>query len=139
METKHCIFCEKAVDISLFYQGGQDQNERTKYCAACERKVADLKTCDRYGLTYEAYKGLQLYQDSYCAICHERMFELVVDHDHVTGEVRGLLCTKCNNLLGHFRDNTDALAHRIWILRQAIGYLMSEEDRREKWSTLIHD
>ena len=52
----------------------------------------------QYGLTLELYNALLLSQGGVCAICktkpHKR--SLNVDHDHLTGVVRGLLCYKCN-------------------------------------------
>lgn len=58
-------------------------------------------------------------QKGHCAICKEKLDEnkrLDIDHDHNTGEVRGLLCMHCNLLIGHARDNPE-------ILRQAAKYL----------------
>lgn len=52
-------------------------------------------------------------QQAKCAICDTKPDKypgLVVDHCHTTGKVRGLLCTKCNLGLGHFKDNKEALA-----------------------------
>jgi hypothetical protein len=50
-------------------------------------------------------------QNGGCAICYKpegsRMFD--VDHDHKTGEVRGLLCTSCNRVLGHAKDSVERL------------------------------
>jgi hypothetical protein len=47
-------------------------------------------------------------QDNRCAICKELQRDerkLLVDHDHLTGVVRGLLCRNCNHALGKFRDD----------------------------------
>lgn len=54
-------------------------------------------------------------QNNCCAIC-KKARKLVVDHDHLTGRVRGLLCKGCNTALGVFGDSTVGL-------RQAIAYL----------------
>lgn len=82
----------------------------------------------QYGLTLEQYEELATTQGLACAICgsqeagsgHAR---LLVDHDHVTGHVRGLLCNNCNIGIANFRDNTD-------YLRAAISYLERKKDER---------
>lgn len=72
----------------------------------------------KYGLSAEEYYKMFEDQDNKCAIC-ERSFDEVqafVDHDHKTGKVRGLLCTKCNTLLGMANDDPN-------LLRKAAKYL----------------
>jgi hypothetical protein len=72
----------------------------------------------KYGLTPNAYAALAEKQDYACAICGDRG-ELVVDHDHETDEVRGLLCHNCNVGLGHFKDNPQAmLAAASYLMRK---------------------
>jgi hypothetical protein len=69
----------------------------------------------RYGLTEAEVDAMIAAQDGLCALCRERPAEHV-DHCHLTGEVRGVLCSCCNQGLGNFRDRADTL-------RQAIDYL----------------
>lgn len=77
---------------------------------------ADLK--NKYGLTPEDYEQILSKQDGRCAICRApaRSGYLCVDHDHVTGDVRGLLCGRCNAVLGYAEDSPVTL-------RSAIHYL----------------
>lgn len=53
----------------------------------------------RYGLTQSDLDAMAARQGHRCALCRRRV-ELVIDHDHVTGRVRGLICGQCNTLLG---------------------------------------
>jgi hypothetical protein len=70
----------------------------------------------RYGISADDYDRLFDEQDGKCAICSRepvawqgkwkgRLPRLVVDHDHDTGRVRGLLCGSCNRALGILGDN----------------------------------
>ncbi len=75
-----------------------------------------------YGLTLEEYQDMVEAQEGRCAICgtdnptpHDRLY---VDHDHVTGKVRGLLCQKCNLALGLFKDSRDVLGSAILYLER---------------------
>lgn len=62
----------------------------------------------KYGITLEEYSALFEAQGGLCALCRREPTEgisLHVDHDHETGEIRGLLCFLCNNALGDFDDD----------------------------------
>lgn len=77
-----------------------------------------------YGITYETFLSMIKIQNSCCAICkikgkHEialKQSTLCIDHNHDTGQVRGLLCAACNHALGKSYDNPQ-------ILREAAKYL----------------
>lgn len=73
---------------------------------------------NKYGLTEETYKNMFVIQENKCAICGTSFNEKkpVVDHNHETKKVRGLLCGHCNTLLGMAHDD-------INILKNAIIYL----------------
>lgn len=79
----------------------------------------------RFGITEDDYHRMEHEQEGMCAICDGggRMLHLVVDHDHRTGAVRGLLCRNCNAALGGFHDGPD-------LLRIAAHYLDTATDHR---------
>ncbi len=61
----------------------------------------------KHGITSDDYARLLKEQNGVCAICKHTCKtgrKLSVDHNHETGEVRGLLCTRCNLFLGHIED-----------------------------------
>lgn len=78
---------------------------------ASKRREYHLKTT--YGLTLLDYEGLVSSQKGRCAICRRPNNALRVDHDHKTGQVRGLLCGKCNTALGGFNDSVVLLEHAL--------------------------
>ena len=74
-----------------------------------------------YGIGLEKYNSLLSEQSGVCAICKNECVsgkKLAVDHDHYTGEVRGLLCCKCNRGLGNFGDNIDLLKSAVLYLEK---------------------
>jgi len=78
-----------------------------------------------YGITITQYDTMYEEQQGRCKICgldQERLDRrLCVDHCHVTGKVRGLLCDPCNRLLGQAKD-------RIHVLLKAAEYLKEAND-----------
>jgi len=74
----------------------------------------------KYGLTFEQYQEMLDKQKGLCAICRTAS-ACAIDHCHQTDVVRGLLCTSCNSMLGHAKDD-------IKRLRAAIRYLARSKD-----------
>lgn len=76
----------------------------------------------KYGIDDAEYNRLFKLQEGKCAICNRHQIEftrsLCVDHDHKTGEIRGLLCTNCNLLLGYSKDNKSTLSSAIEYLHK---------------------
>lgn len=97
------------------------------YAKARNRELMLLRT---YGLTAADYEQLREKQGGVCAVCRkppEEGVNLVVDHCHETGLVRGLLCDGCNFALGRLGDSAEGVS-------RALAYLSSFEDSVEKAS-----
>lgn len=58
-----------------------------------------------YGMSLEDFSSLFKRQGKRCAICRRKDFQPVVDHNHRTGKVRGILCYPCNSALGFLADS----------------------------------
>jgi hypothetical protein len=103
-----CKQCQAAAARAWY----QDNKER----AAGNSRAWNLRKL--YGLTTEQYDAMFRQQDGKCAVCRlpADQGNLVVDHDHGTKAVRGLLCHNCNRALGLFKDSTD-------VVRRALSYL----------------
>jgi hypothetical protein len=75
----------------------------------------------KYGITLDQYQNMFNLQEGKCAICGIHQDELTralyIDHDHCTENIRGLLCHKCNSILGYVNDD-------INLLENAIKYLI---------------
>lgn len=84
------------------------------------------KALSDYGVSPERLAEMVKAQDGKCAICGKaeqscdgasgKLRDLSIDHDHETGDARGLLCNRCNRGLGYFMDSAE-------LLRAAIAYL----------------
>lgn len=101
------------------------------YCnQACADRASDESYLRRtYDIGLADYTELLTKQNHKCAVCGGEGFlmrqshrmKLVVDHDHGTGKVRGLLCHNCNRALGLMHDNTQDLQIMIHYLEAARG------------------
>jgi hypothetical protein len=78
-----------------------------------------------YGITLDQFEQMFALQGSACAVCRKTGVTLCVDHCHRTGEIRGLLCRRCNIALGYCDDDPD-------ILLAAVAYLQTWRDQQRE-------
>jgi hypothetical protein len=113
---KQCSSCGAERPLTAF--GAHSNGKPRKQCKDCVTAAHYKRT---YGITMDEYDTMYQNQKGVCKICslpqkHKQHNRLCVDHDHQTGEVRGLLCDACNRGLGYFKDDER-------LLEQAIEYL----------------
>jgi|SRR5882672_1384279 len=132
--TKQCNICEKTKPLDEFYKQKKNLDGYQRRCKLCANKLTNISRNRRYkedkvwaerrkdqlrskkyGLTLDTYLTLKQMSDGKCMIC-SRQVRLVVDHDHLTHLVRGMLCYKCNAGLGNFSDNLELLKFAVQYL-----------------------
>ena len=98
-----------------------------------------------YGITLNDYNEMFSNQSGCCAICGKHQSQenkaLSVDHNHLTGEVRKLLCCKCNFLVGKIESNIDIIDNIFSYLEENNGKEGSEREKRtrakRKWKAVV--
>lgn len=93
-------------------QNGLTRTWRERHPDKARRSSRASNLKRKYGLSIEDYERLLETQGGVCAICQRVPPQgiFAVDHDHATGEVRGLLCqSRCNRALGLFGDDPEVL------------------------------
>jgi Recombination endonuclease VII len=130
---KRCSRCLEINDLSAF---NMIRGKPYSYCRLCHQqyrnsrhdseKRRDENLRRNYGITSEDYGAMWLQQGGVCAVCKspematdpytKKLKNLAVDHCHTTGQVRGLLCETCNQLLGLLEKDPQ----RVTLL---LGYL----------------
>jgi Recombination endonuclease VII len=136
-------FCKRnhrQTEENTYYYFNKKKNLLTRSCLACRRETDKLRELNPetqkqrrnlryqrlYGVTYDEAEAMAIEQDYKCAICYSPCtFEtkgrgangsFALDHCHTTGDVRGLLCHRCNKVLGLVKDDP-------YVLDQMIKYL----------------
>lgn len=136
MKNKKCSGCKVLKNTSEFFKSASRSDGLQAYCKVCskaQRKKYIDKNKDRekrysreknlknkYGITNEQYEAQHKAQKGVCPLCQKPAFGVgssgVVDHDHTTGKVRGVLCHLCNSALHAIERD------RSWAKR-AVEYL----------------
>jgi len=118
---KRCSRCGRWKLIKAFYHSVNHSTGHTPACRICMNKLLDIqfeqRLVKRFGISIEEYQQLYVNQNGCCAICGQpeqqrkygKLTRLCLDHDHITKQCRGLLCHKCNRLLGQAEDLPERL------------------------------
>ena len=131
---KLCSSCQKVLSVSDFTKRLRNKDGLRSRCKYCDRRGendyrkrnpesdAKRKLKQKYNLSLEEYKRMVSAQENKCYICG-KIARLNVDHNHKTGQVRKLLCHKCNAGIGMFDEN-------ITILEQTILYIKEHNNEQ---------
>lgn len=128
--TKWCPGCLSFLPLDAFVRNRSTPDGIGSYCRPCQNAKAEesrlrvhggsrhYHLMRRYGIGAAEVDALLEAQFGACPLCLRPLTakDAHVDHDHVTGAVRAVLCFNCNGGLGQFRDQPDAL-------RRAAAYL----------------
>jgi hypothetical protein len=105
----YCRRCKEHKPPSDFAKGSMGR----PYYAYCKECAKARNREKRYGLTDGQYQQMVETSSGCCAICSGRTHgistKLHIDHNHETGQVRGLLCVKCNTAIGHFGERREVI------------------------------
>ena len=131
MKERLCKKCDTTKPIEDFYKTGRKNGDEHAYeckeCAKARIKAAHKANPDKqrdrhlrrtYGISLSEFNRMVLSQGSKCACCGTnepggKHNQWNVDHDHVTGAVRALLCKDCNVVLGIVEDSPEHLQRLI--------------------------
>jgi len=122
---KECPRCNRMLPEKSFVFKGKNK-KRGNICNNCRYKSRNQNYKTRrngkrsgYKITEEERQALLNFQNESCAICKEKSI-LVVDHNHITGKIRGLLCNNCNIGIGMLKDSPE-------IIKAASQYLIKND------------
>lgn len=108
---RRCSKCTRTLPVSKFPPDPRNRTVRLSICYACQtirdRNAARVR---RYGMTTAEYDALLVSQGGVCAVvgCGSS-HRLVIDHCHASSAVRGIICDRCNVVLGRVEDTTQLL------------------------------
>jgi len=132
--SKVCTKCEVEKPLDSFNKRKDSKDGLQYFCKECKEvlhketycpdKAANLHLKRTYGITLAEYDTMLEQQEGCCKVCGTDEpgggnGRFSVDHNHATGEVRGLLCNGCNLGIGHLQDSPA-------VLLKAAAYLLEQ-------------
>jgi len=144
---KVCSGCGESKSLDEFHKNSKSLDERQSACKSCQiernqkwsaankdykkqrdrqwyttnkDQINSRRRTLRYGLTEDQYQSMIRDQAGCCGICNQLTETLVVDHCHNTGDVRGLLCNRCNINLGGLGDTIESVRAALRYLERSV-------------------
>lgn len=106
--NNRCVECDN-ISCRAVHKSYNQRYERTR-----KHKLRTL-----YGITPADFDAMMVNQQNKCAVCSTEFVvrkDAQVDHDHTTGQVRSLLCVRCNMGIGYFREDPALLLEAVQYL-----------------------
>ena len=135
MTEKHCKTCDITKPIKDFWKGQSacvpcsKHKQKTRWGSRSPQKRLEQHLKYKYGISRTEFSKAWDEQSGNCAICETELPDLMaydnrrrgyaIDHNHETGAFRGILCLKCNSLLGMASESVD-------VLHAAVKYLVEK-------------
>jgi hypothetical protein len=137
LPPRKCHSCEQKFPAREFFvKHKRNLLKRIHHCKTCypkwkereqKRRVREHWMFRCFGMTQREYSDLLCKQHDRCRICHQKPRDesvgkkrhLGIDHNHATGEIRGLLCDRCNKVLGFVREDQALLRRAVLYLKRA--------------------
>jgi hypothetical protein len=146
------MVCRVEQPLSSFHFRNVKKGYRQSVCKECHRirkhewdnqHRPNLKDANRrahlkrtYGITEEQYQEIFQKQNGNCAVCkrHQTVFKqrLAVDHNHKTGQIRGLLCNHCNRYVIGRRNDPELYKSASEYLRQGTDHFVPDRPKKKK-------
>ena len=125
-KMKTCTCCKVSLPDNKFYKRTYKSGRvgLQPKCKTCDGKlrVKYYRKHDtirrKLNISDEDYQKLMQSHDGTCDVCGRSITKVCIDHNHLTGKVRGLLCNNCNTALGLVGDNVSTLTKLIQYLEQ---------------------
>lgn len=152
---KICKICLKEKRLEEFYKHRKYSDGYRTYCKSCSKKYEQIRYFKlksigskyiknkqettriysykkKFGISIEQYDDILKSQNYSCAICeiHESVHKtkLHIDHNHKTGEIRGLLCDLCNRFLINKQTDPEIFLKAAKYLSNGTGLFVPEKE-----------
>lgn len=123
-----CLDCCRAYGREWYHKNKERRvRQATEWNRNNRRKRHSYWIHQKHGITLDEYEAMLVRQGGVCAICKEpetvrhnngQTRRLPIDHDHATGQIRDLLCYRCNSMIGYSREREDLLLAAIDYLKK---------------------